>query len=135
PCGFERQRRSRMEHSAIRGSCRWRDRPRIPCSLVIGRRFVPTRWLHAVYLSNALQLVSPSANDPSPTSPPKETHPMSLTVRRVVTGYDNSGRAKVLIDETAKNVVQGRPGAHAAVIWTTEGFPVSNDGDADASGR
>ncbi len=60
---------------------------------------------------------------------------MSLTVRRVVTGHDNSGRAKVLIDEIAKNVVQGRPGAHAAVIWTTEGFPVSNDGDADASGR
>ena len=40
-----------------------------------------------------------------------------------------------LIDEVAKNVVQGRPGAHAAVIWTTEGFPASNDGDADASGR
>ena len=60
---------------------------------------------------------------------------MSLTVRRVVTGHDNSGRAKVTIDEVAKNVVQGRPGAHGGVIWTTEGFPVSNDGDADASGR
>ena len=30
------------------------------------------------------------------------------------------------IDETAKNVTQGRPGAHAAVIWTSEGFPVDN---------
>ena len=60
---------------------------------------------------------------------------MSLTVRRVVTGHDKNGRAIVTIDEVAKNVVQGRPGAHAAVIWTTEGFPVDNDGDADASGR
>src|SRR5262245_4695447 len=60
---------------------------------------------------------------------------MSVTVRRVVTGHDNNGRAKVMIDETVKNVVQGRPGAHAAAIWTTEGFPIDNDGDADASAR
>jgi quercetin dioxygenase-like cupin family protein len=60
---------------------------------------------------------------------------MSLTVRRVVTGHDKNGRALVLIDEVAKNVVQGRPGAHAAVIWTDQGFPVDNDGDADSSGR
>jgi len=43
--------------------------------------------------------------------------------------------AIVAIDETAKNVTQGRPGAHAAVIWTSEGFPVDNGGDADTSGR
>jgi quercetin dioxygenase-like cupin family protein len=60
---------------------------------------------------------------------------MSLTVRRVVTGHDKNGRAIVAIDETATNVVQGRPGAHAAVIWTSEGFPVDNDGAADTSGR
>ena len=60
---------------------------------------------------------------------------MSLTVRRVVTGHDENGRAIVSIDETSKNVVQGRPGAHAAVIWTSEGFPVNNDGSADTSGR
>jgi len=60
---------------------------------------------------------------------------MTLTVRRVVTGHDENGRAIVLIDEISKNVVQTRPGAHAAVIWTTEGFPVDNDGSADASGR
>jgi hypothetical protein len=35
----------------------------------------------------------------------------------------------------SKNVVQTRPGAHAAVIWTSEGFPVDNDGSADTSGR
>ena len=60
---------------------------------------------------------------------------MSLTVRRVITGHDNNGHAIVAIDETAKNVTQGRPGAHAAVIWTSEGFPVENGGDADTSGR
>ena len=60
---------------------------------------------------------------------------MSLTVRRVVTGHDENGRAIVLIDEISKNIVQGRPGAHAAVIWTSEGFPVDNDGSADTSGR
>jgi len=60
---------------------------------------------------------------------------MSVTVRRVVTGHDQNGRAVVKIDEIAKNVVQGRPGAHAAGIWTTEGFPIDNDGDADAAQR
>ena len=60
---------------------------------------------------------------------------MSLTVRRVITGHDKNGRAIVAIDETAKNVTQGRPGAHAAVIWTSEGFPVDNGGDADTSSR
>ena len=60
---------------------------------------------------------------------------MSLTIRRVVTGHDENGRAIILIDEDAKNVVQTRPGAHAAVIWTSEGFPVDNNGSADASAR
>jgi quercetin dioxygenase-like cupin family protein len=56
---------------------------------------------------------------------------MPLTFRRVVTGHDENGRAVVLIDETAKNLVSARPGATAAVVWTTEGFPVDNDSNAD----
>jgi quercetin dioxygenase-like cupin family protein len=60
---------------------------------------------------------------------------MALTTRRVITGHDASGKAKVLIDEVVKNVGSARPGAQASVIWTTEGFPVDNDGDADASAR
>jgi quercetin dioxygenase-like cupin family protein len=56
---------------------------------------------------------------------------MALRVRRVITGHDANGRALVKIDEIAKNVVSGRPGANAAVVWTTEGFPANNDGDAD----
>jgi quercetin dioxygenase-like cupin family protein len=60
---------------------------------------------------------------------------MALSTRRVITGHDADGKAKVLIDEVVKNVVSGRPGALASVIWTTEGFPVDNDGDADTSSR
>jgi quercetin dioxygenase-like cupin family protein len=60
---------------------------------------------------------------------------MSLEIRRVVTGHDDQGRAKVLIDEQAQNVFSQRPGAHYSVIWSTEGFPASNDGDGDPSGR
>jgi quercetin dioxygenase-like cupin family protein len=60
---------------------------------------------------------------------------MALQVRRVITGHDANGKAKVLIDEVAKNASSGRPGATAVNIWTTEGFPANNDGDADAGLR
>jgi len=60
---------------------------------------------------------------------------MALQIRRVVTGHDANGRAKVMIDEVSKNVASSRPGAEACVIWTTEGFPVDNSGDADSSTR
>jgi mannose-6-phosphate isomerase-like protein (cupin superfamily) len=56
---------------------------------------------------------------------------MSLKLRRVVTGHDNQGRAKVLIDEQVSNVKESRPGANASVIWSSVGFPVNNDGDHD----
>ena len=58
---------------------------------------------------------------------------MSLKIRRVVTGHDNQGRSKVLIDETVNNVISSRPGAQSSVIWSSKGFPVSNDGDLDPS--
>jgi quercetin dioxygenase-like cupin family protein len=60
---------------------------------------------------------------------------MAVNVRRVVTGHDANGRAKVAIDEVSKNVISSRPGASACVMWTTEGFPVDNTGDADTSTR
>ncbi|HEY1258521.1 MAG TPA: cupin domain-containing protein [Stellaceae bacterium] len=60
---------------------------------------------------------------------------MPLQFRRVVTGHDANGRAVVLIDEIAKNLVSARPGATAGVVWTTEGFPVDNNGSADAGLR
>jgi len=60
---------------------------------------------------------------------------MSFEVRRVVTGHDKSGRAIVLHDEIGKEVSSGRPGATACVVWTTEGFPISNDGSSDEAKR
>lgn len=60
---------------------------------------------------------------------------MSLTVRRVVTGHDKNGKAGVKIDEVINNVPEGRTGAFPQVIWSTEGFPANNDGDADESTR
>ena len=58
---------------------------------------------------------------------------MALKIRRVITGHDARGRAIVKIDETAKNVISSRPGAESCVIWSSTGFPVNNDGDADPS--
>ena len=58
---------------------------------------------------------------------------MSLKIRRVVTGHDDQGRAKVLIDENVSNVISSRPGANSSVIWTSTGFPMNNDGDLDPS--
>lgn len=58
-----------------------------------------------------------------------------MQLRRVVTGHDANGRAIVLVDEMVRNAVSARPGATASVIWTTEGFPVDNDGAEDASQR
>ena len=58
---------------------------------------------------------------------------MTLTIRRVVTGHDAQGRAKVLIDEQVRNVFSPRPGAAYSVIWSSEGFPVNNDGSEDPS--
>ncbi len=60
---------------------------------------------------------------------------MALRVRRVITGHDASGRAIVKIDEVSENLFTGRPGATACNVWTTEGFPVNNDGEADESLR
>lgn len=56
---------------------------------------------------------------------------MSLTVRRVVTGHDETGKAVVTIDEIAK-AMPLRPGADASVIWTSKGFPVELTGGDEA---
>ncbi|MEW6449629.1 MAG: cupin domain-containing protein [Pseudomonadota bacterium] len=58
---------------------------------------------------------------------------MSFKVRRVVTGHDANGKAIVKIDEIVTNIREGRPGAKAAAIWTTEKFPISNDAQDDAA--
>ena len=56
-----------------------------------------------------------------------------MQLRRVVTGHDDKGRAKVMIDEQVNNVFSPRPGAAFSVIWSCEGSPISNDGFEDPS--
>jgi quercetin dioxygenase-like cupin family protein len=58
--------------------------------------------------------------------------PMTVKVRRVVTGHDGGGRAIVKFDEVAKNIVSSRPGASACVVWTTDTIPADNSGGNDA---
>ena len=60
---------------------------------------------------------------------------MAFQVRRVITGHDENGRAVVKIDEVCKHAFTGRPGATGINVWTTEGFPASNDGAEDAGLR
>jgi mannose-6-phosphate isomerase-like protein (cupin superfamily) len=60
---------------------------------------------------------------------------VELNLRRVVTGHDANGRAVVKIDEMVNNVTSRRPGHAAAVVWTSEGYPVDNDGDEDTGKR
>ena len=51
-----------------------------------------------------------------------------LNIRRVVTGHDNNGKAKVMIDEIGTAKKTPRPGAEYVELWSTqEGFPISND--------
>ncbi len=59
---------------------------------------------------------------------------MAFQVRRVVTGHDASGKAIVMIDEVSPGS-STRPHVSATVAWTSEGFPVDNNGDADEAKR
>lgn len=58
---------------------------------------------------------------------------MASEVRRIVTGHDANGRARVDIDD-AMALEPGPPGGRR-VVWTTEAFPVDNTGSEDTSGR
>lgn len=58
----------------------------------------------------------------------------SSKFRRVVTGHDEQGRAKVVIDDLIPNVSSGRPGHGAHVIWTTEELPVAFAADSEDKG-
>jgi len=58
----------------------------------------------------------------------------AFQIRRVVTGHDSSGKAIATIDDFLPGVAM-RPGVSAAVAWTSEVFPVDNNGDADEATR
>jgi quercetin dioxygenase-like cupin family protein len=59
---------------------------------------------------------------------------MTFQVRRVVTGHDATGKAIVTIDENLSGRSM-RSGVTACVAWTSEGFPVDNNGEADEAKR
>jgi quercetin dioxygenase-like cupin family protein len=51
---------------------------------------------------------------------------MSLRLRRVVTGHDEHGKARVISDDVMTNIVQKRPGYSSSVAWSTESLPADN---------
>lgn len=60
---------------------------------------------------------------------------MTTKLRRVVTGHDDKGRAIILIDEQVQNTFSHRAGAEFSVVWSTEGFPIDNDGNEDPANK
>jgi len=53
---------------------------------------------------------------------------MSLRVRRVVTGHDGNGRARVVSDDVMTNILIKRPGYESSVIWSADALPCDNSG-------
>jgi len=58
---------------------------------------------------------------------------VTLEVRRVVTGHDEGGKARVIIDEISKTVMSRRPGAETTVVWATDHTPLDLGDDRDIS--
>jgi len=48
---------------------------------------------------------------------------MALQIRRVVTGHDAIGKARVAIDEISDNVISRRSGQDSTVIWASDQLP------------
>jgi quercetin dioxygenase-like cupin family protein len=60
---------------------------------------------------------------------------MTLKIRRVVTGHDAQGRARVAIDEVCRNVTSRRPNHASCVVWSTGEFPADNGEERDGAAR
>jgi len=58
-------------------------------------------------------------------------NPQPISVRRVVTGHDENGKAIVKIDEVCTDFYEGRPNGFVRNIWTTDTVPANNSGQAD----
>lgn len=64
------------------------------------------------------------------------TNMNSHQIRRVVTGKDSSGKAVVLMDSAAPNVVASKErGTVSTLLWVTDSTPASVAGKADAADR
>jgi quercetin dioxygenase-like cupin family protein len=60
---------------------------------------------------------------------------MFPTIRRVVTGHDDHGKAVILKDHICDNFASKRPGQSGAVLWTTDCSPADNADPTDGSSR
>ena len=60
---------------------------------------------------------------------------MTLKIRRVVTGHDAQGRARVALDELCGNVISRRPNHASCVVWSTGEFPADNGDERDGAAR
>jgi len=56
---------------------------------------------------------------------------MSVEIRRIVTGHDETGRAVVQIDDGCPSRIAPGTGVEAIQVWKTEGYPVDNQGGED----
>jgi quercetin dioxygenase-like cupin family protein len=63
------------------------------------------------------------------------TTPINPSIRRVVTGHDENGKAIVEIDEVCSHFRSGRPNGYVCNIWTTDASPANNNGHGDAGKR
>lgn len=61
---------------------------------------------------------------------------MAMTVRRIVTGHDENGKAVVADDGRIETTMRpGRPGASGCEIWSTDAMPVELSDEAAAAQR
>ena len=60
---------------------------------------------------------------------------MTLKIRRVVTGHDAQGMARVAFDELCGNVISRRPNHASCVVWSTGEFPADNGDARDGAAR
>jgi quercetin dioxygenase-like cupin family protein len=57
------------------------------------------------------------------------------SVRRIITGHDEEGKAIVKIDEICSHFREGRPGGMVCNVWTTDSSPANNSKQDDAGQR
>jgi hypothetical protein len=58
---------------------------------------------------------------------------LTLSIRRVVTGHDSTGRSVVVSDGIVPDVVSERPGQERSLLWAARGLPADNDGSGDGA--
>ena len=58
-------------------------------------------------------------------------------IKRFVTGLNDEGKATVIYDDYAENIMEigGWPGAYVSELWVTNETPVNNDGREDRAAR